>query len=183
MEQVAKTSISYRAASARITSLRVRAATMTSVLSWSSGATVETCGWRCVGSHIWRVWHNREYCFLADACVNLIRSLELRAAGFTLREVFSPELEAAACRRSTRGAWVRQLGGTGLKCFMLLVDDDTEFRSHNWMCICKFWCDLFAQKVMCKVIHSPRKKIARVPRTPKSLGVVLPPSCPPWPCN
>jgi len=61
----------------------------------------------------------------------IIRPLELRAAGFTLREVFSPELEAAACRRSTRGAGVHQLGGTGLKCFMLLVDDDTEFGSHN----------------------------------------------------
>ena len=35
----------------------------------------------------------------------IINSSELRVAGFTLREVFPPELETAARCRSTRGAW------------------------------------------------------------------------------
>jgi len=41
----------------------------------------------------------------------IINSSELRAPGFTLREVFPPELEAAARCRSTRGAGIRQLEG------------------------------------------------------------------------
>ena len=65
-----------------------------------------------------------------DAEVCAIEALcELRAAGFTLWEVFPPELETAARRRSTRGAGVRQLEGMGLKRFIMSVDDDTEFRS------------------------------------------------------
>jgi len=60
----------------------------------------------------------------------IIISSELRAAGFTLREVFPPELEAAARRRSTRGAGISQLGGIGPKRFISSVDDDTEFRSR-----------------------------------------------------
>jgi len=35
--------------------------------------------------------------------------------------------EATRVRRSTRSAEIRQLEGMGLKCFMLSVDDDTEF--------------------------------------------------------
>ena len=60
----------------------------------------------------------------------IINSSELRAAGLTLREVFLLELEAAARRRSTRGAGIRQLEGMGPKHFMLSVDDDTECRSR-----------------------------------------------------
>jgi len=39
--------------------------------------------------------------------VTMINSSKLKAAGFTLRELFSPELEAAARRRSMRGAGIR----------------------------------------------------------------------------
>jgi len=53
----------------------------------------------------------------------IINSSELRPAGFTLREVFPPEFEAAARSRSTRGAGIR-------KRFILSVDDATEFRSR-----------------------------------------------------
>jgi len=60
----------------------------------------------------------------------IINSSELRTAGFTLQEVFPPELEASARRRSTRGAGIRQLEGMGPKRFILSVDDDTEFRSR-----------------------------------------------------
>jgi hypothetical protein len=53
-----------------------------------------------------------------------INSSELRASGFTLREVISPALEAAA-----RGGWrrygadLRQLQGMGLKRFVLSESD------------------------------------------------------------
>ena len=59
----------------------------------------------------------------------IINSSELRVAGFTLREVFPPELETAARCRSARGAGIRQLEGMGSKRFIMSVDDDTEFRS------------------------------------------------------
>ena len=67
----------------------------------------------------------------------LINSSELRAAGFKLKEVLPPALEAAV-RVRTRGAglevlrvWVlRSLEGMGPKRFVLSVDDDTEFRSR-----------------------------------------------------
>ena len=68
--------------------------------------------------------------FLQMPVAMIINSSELRAAGFTLREVFPPELEAAARCRSTRGAGIRQLEGMCPKRFMLSVDDDTEFRSR-----------------------------------------------------
>jgi len=48
----------------------------------------------------------------------MINSSELRAAGFTFQELFPPELEAAARRRPTRGAGIRQLEGMGSKRFM-----------------------------------------------------------------
>jgi len=60
----------------------------------------------------------------------IINSGELRGAGFTLWEIFPPELEAAARRRSTRGAGICQLESMGPKHFILSVDDDTEFRSR-----------------------------------------------------
>jgi len=60
----------------------------------------------------------------------IINSSELRAAGFTLWEVFPLELEDAARRRSTCGAGIRQLEGTGPKLFILSVDDDTDLRSR-----------------------------------------------------
>jgi len=61
----------------------------------------------------------------------LINSLELRAAGFTLKEVIPPALEAAA-RGSRRryGAGLHQLQVMGLKRFVLSADNDNEFRSR-----------------------------------------------------
>ena len=61
----------------------------------------------------------------------IINSSKLRAAGLTLQELrFSPELETAARRRSTRGAGICQLEGMGPKRFIVSVDDDAEFRSR-----------------------------------------------------
>jgi len=60
----------------------------------------------------------------------MTNSSVLRAAVFTLREVFPPEFEAAARRRSTRSARIRQLEGIGPKRFILSVDDDSEFTSR-----------------------------------------------------
>jgi len=59
----------------------------------------------------------------------MINSSKLRAAGFTLWEVFPPELQTAARRRPRRGAGIRQVEGMGSKRFIMSVDDDTEFRS------------------------------------------------------
>ncbi len=58
----------------------------------------------------------------------LINSSEFRTAGFKLKEVFSPTLEAVA--HVTRGAGLRSLEGMGPKRCVLSVDDDTEFRSR-----------------------------------------------------
>ena len=60
----------------------------------------------------------------------IFNSSELRANGFTLRDVFATELEAAARRGSTRSAGIRQLEGMGPKRFILSVNDDTEIRSR-----------------------------------------------------
>ena len=61
----------------------------------------------------------------------LVNSSELRAAGFKLKELLPPELEAAARNgRCTRGAGLRQLQGMGPTRFVLAVDDDTEYRSR-----------------------------------------------------
>ena len=61
----------------------------------------------------------------------LVNSSEVRAAGFKLKEVLPPQLEAAARGgRRTRGAGLRQLEGMGPTRFVLSVDDDTEFRSR-----------------------------------------------------
>ena len=61
----------------------------------------------------------------------LINYSELRATGFKLKEVFPPELEAAArAGLRTRRAGLRSLEGVGPKRFVLSVDDDTEFRSR-----------------------------------------------------
>ena len=49
---------------------------------------------------------------------------------YMLREVFPPELEVAARRRSMRGEGIRQLEGMGPNRFRLYVDDDIEFRSR-----------------------------------------------------
>ena len=62
----------------------------------------------------------------------LINSSELRAAGFKLKEVLPPALEAAARGGlRTRGAGLRSLEGMGPKRFVLSVDEDTEFRSRS----------------------------------------------------
>jgi hypothetical protein len=56
----------------------------------------------------------------------LINSSEFRSAGFKLKEVLPPALEAAAHVRTRE----RSLEGIGPKRFVLSVDDDTEFRSR-----------------------------------------------------
>jgi len=63
-------------------------------------AVVEPCGWGYVGSHIWGVGPNRECRLLADAGGDDYQLKRIESAGITLREVFLPELEAAARRRS-----------------------------------------------------------------------------------
>ena len=66
-----------------------------------------------------------------SSVVILINSSELCAAGFKLKEVLPPALEAAARGGlRTRGAGLRSLKGIGPKRVVLLVDDDTEFRSR-----------------------------------------------------
>jgi hypothetical protein len=65
----------------------------------------------------------------------LINSSELRAAGFKLKEVIPPALEAAALVSAsgdlrTRGSGLQSLEGMDPKRFVLSVDDDTEFRSR-----------------------------------------------------
>ena len=60
----------------------------------------------------------------------MINSSELRAAGFKLKEVLPPALEAAARGGlHTRGVGLQSLEGMGPKRFVLSVDD-TEFRSR-----------------------------------------------------
>ena len=59
----------------------------------------------------------------------IINSSELRAAGFSLREVLPPTLESLA-RVRTRGAGIRQLQGMGPTTFVLHVDTDSDFRSR-----------------------------------------------------
>ena len=69
--------------------------------------------------------------YASDLAVMLINSSELRAAGFTLREVIPPALEAAARGGRRRyGAGLRQLQGMGPKRFALSADNDNEFRSR-----------------------------------------------------
>ena len=61
----------------------------------------------------------------------LMNSSELRAAGFTLREVIPPALEAAARGGRRRyGAGLRQLQGMGPKRIVLSADNDNKFRSR-----------------------------------------------------
>jgi len=61
----------------------------------------------------------------------LINSSELRAVGFTLREVMPPALESAARGgRSRYGAGLRQLQGMVPKRFVLSADNDNKFRSR-----------------------------------------------------
>jgi hypothetical protein len=61
----------------------------------------------------------------------MINSSELRAAGFKLKKVLPPALDAAArADLRTRGAGLRSLEGMGPKRFVLSMDDETEFRSR-----------------------------------------------------
>jgi len=61
----------------------------------------------------------------------LINSSELRATGFTLREMIPPALEAAARGGRCRyGAGLRQLQGMGTKRFVLPANNKNEFRSR-----------------------------------------------------
>ena len=54
--------------------------------------------------------------------VMIINSSKLKAAGFTRREVFPPELESVSHRRCTHGAGTRQLEG--------MVSNNS---CHEWM--------------------------------------------------
>ena len=55
----------------------------------------------------------------------------VRAAGFKLKDLLPPELEASArAGKRTRGAGLRQLQGMGPTRFVLSVDDDNEMRSR-----------------------------------------------------
>jgi len=58
----------------------------------------------------------------------IMNSSKLRAAGFMLRDLFFPQLQAAARRRSTRGTGIRQIEGMppGSKRFILSLDG-TDF--------------------------------------------------------
>ena len=61
----------------------------------------------------------------------LINSSELRGTGFKIKEVLPPVLETTARPGlRTRGTGLRSLEGMDPKRFVLLVDDDTEFRSR-----------------------------------------------------
>ena len=68
-----------------------------------------------------------------------INSSELRAAGFTLREVIPSALEVAA-RSVRRKYWagMRQLHGMGHKRLLLSTDNDNKFRSR-----CKWIREIF----------------------------------------
>jgi hypothetical protein len=60
----------------------------------------------------------------------IINSSELRGAGFNLKEVLPPELEAAARGgKRTRGAGLVRLEGMGRKRYILSPDVDTDLRS------------------------------------------------------
>ena len=65
----------------------------------------------------------------------IINSSELPAAGFKLKEVLPPALEATARGGlRTRATGLRSLEGMGPKKVCLSVDDDTEFRSRcEWI--------------------------------------------------
>jgi hypothetical protein len=62
----------------------------------------------------------------------IVNSSELRAAGFSLREVLPLALESLARQgaRRTRGAGLRQLQGMGPTTFVLHVDTDSDLRSR-----------------------------------------------------
>jgi len=96
----------------------------------------------------WDPTENVDSSQMPEAMIIISSELSLRAAGFMLREVFPPELEAPARRRSTRGAGIRQYVSMGPKHFILSVDDDTEFRSRcELICICVLWFSFFTKKV------------------------------------
>ena len=60
----------------------------------------------------------------------IINSSELRGAGFNLKEVLPPELEAASRGgKRTRGAGLVRLEGMGRKRYILSPDVDTDLRS------------------------------------------------------
>ena len=101
---------------------------------------VELCGWGCVGSHImaFEEWDLTENIHSSQMPHRLCDDYQLKrseSCSFTLRGMFPPELEAAARHRCTHSAGIRQLDGmdSDLNCFMLSVDDNTEFRSR---CVC-----------------------------------------------
>ncbi len=61
----------------------------------------------------------------------IVKSSELRAAGFDLREVLPVQLEEATRgARCTRGAALMQIHGMGTRRYVISVDNDNEFRSR-----------------------------------------------------
>jgi hypothetical protein len=59
----------------------------------------------------------------------IVKSSELRAAGFDLREVIPLELEAETRGgQCTRGAALKQIHGMGTRRYVLSVDNDNDFR-------------------------------------------------------
>jgi hypothetical protein len=61
----------------------------------------------------------------------IVKSSELRAAGFDLREVIPLQLEATTRgARRTRAAALKQIHGMGTRRYVLSVDNDNEFRSR-----------------------------------------------------
>ncbi len=62
----------------------------------------------------------------------IVNSSELCAAAFDLREVIPLQLESAARGvRRTRGAALEQIHVMGTRRYVLSVDNDNEFRSHD----------------------------------------------------
>ena len=67
------------------------------------------------------------------AAAMIVNSSELRAAGFSLKELLPPELDAAArgvVSGRTHGAGIRQLQGVSPSRWVLHADLDNEFRSR-----------------------------------------------------
>jgi len=150
MEQAARQSSNCSPASGRIT--RVRASTMASVLSWSSGG--------------WTVWMRMRWVsrLRSGSRLRMLTPRRCLWQWFSTQANWEPLVshsgkcfppETAARRRSTCGAGIRQLEGTGPKRFIMSVDDDTEFRSRcEWIYICVL--GEISLKTMCKnVIKSP----------------------------
>ena len=108
----------------------------TMAIVWSSSSAGYTASTMTrPGSHLLSGTRPRPRSTDADAnqppVEMILNSSELRAAGFKLKDLLPPELEASArAGKRTRGAGLRQLQGMGPTRFVLSVDDDNEMRSR-----------------------------------------------------